>query len=138
MRKNVLVVGVPRSGTSLTESIFANKCYFVAGEPDSRDEDEPASPTHAEASSLLAANVQLLSGAGYVHENPWMLEPITETQAAAIPGLPKNDQHRAILDRLNAKQPWIWKDPRLCYTLGYWWPMMNPETTGVLFQTRNV
>ena len=34
MPKNVIIVGMARSGTSLTASIFAKKGYFVADDPD--------------------------------------------------------------------------------------------------------
>ncbi len=31
----------------------------------------------------------------------------------------------------------MWKDPRLCYTLGYWWPLVDSETTRVLLIERD-
>jgi hypothetical protein len=31
----------------------------------------------------------------------------------------------------------MWKDPRLCYTLAYWWPLMNSATTAVLLIRRD-
>ena len=35
MPKNVIIVGMARSGTSLTASMFAKQGYFVADDPDS-------------------------------------------------------------------------------------------------------
>jgi hypothetical protein len=140
MRKNVIIVGVPRSGTSMTAFIFANKGYFAAHDPETelRGGDEFNPTGYWEAQQLIEANVEVLHAAGYPHHNTWLFDSINETQAAQISAVPPTDKHRELVQSYDAHAPWIWKDPRLCYTLGYWWPLLNPETTAVLFLTRNL
>ena len=140
MRKNVLVVGVPRSGTSMTAHIFVTKGYFVAkdAETELHSGDEFNPKGYWEANSLIEANVDLFKSVGYAFHNTWMFEPITDEQAARIPAVEKMPRHRELVDGYDANRPWIWKDPRLCYTLGYWWQFMNPETTAVLLLRRKV
>lgn len=139
MRKNVIVVGMPRSGTSMAASIFAGKGYFVAKEPESElrpgDEFNPAG--YWEANSLIEANVEVFNAAGYPQHNTWMFEPITEQQAARITDIERMPRHRDLVESYNANSPWLWKDPRLCYTLGYWWPLLDPSATAVLWLTRD-
>jgi hypothetical protein len=119
--------------------IFARKGYFVAEEPETELQPGNAhNPTgYWEAESVIEANVELFKAVGFLHHNTWLFEPVSDEQAAAIPLVRPMDQHRQLVQRYNAHSPWLWKDPRLCYTLGYWWPLMTPETTGVLLLKRD-
>jgi hypothetical protein len=73
MPKNVIVVGMPRSGTSLTASIFSRKGYYVSGnearELQAGDGHNPFG--YCEAKGLIERNVELFSAAGYPHDNTW-------------------------------------------------------------------
>ena len=137
--KNVLVVGMPRSGTSLTASIFTNKGYFVAENKDEelRDSDEYNPSGYWEAEPLIRSNAEILNAAGFKHDNTWLFDAITAEQADAIANLTPTDKHKALVEKFNNNSPWIWKDPRLCYTLSYWWPLLDPQTTRVLFLKRD-
>lgn len=138
MPKNVLVVGMPRSGTSMAANIFAIKGYFVAKEAEElRPGDEFNPAGYWEANSLIEANVEVFQAAGYTQHNTWMFEPISEQQAARIADIERLPKHRELVESYNANAPWVWKDPRLCYTLGYWWPLLDPATTAVVLLTRN-
>jgi hypothetical protein len=139
MQKNVIIVGVPRSGTSMASYIFASHRYFVAEEPakDLRQGDEYNPSGYWEAARLIDANVELFKTVDYPHHNTWLFDPITQEQAARLGALPGRQEHRKLVECYDSKAPWLWKDPRLCYTLGYWWPLLNPETTAVLLLTRN-
>lgn len=139
MPKNILVVGMPRSGTSLTASIFTSNGYFVAGDQNKelRAGDEYNPSGYWEAESLIQSNAEIFASAGYNHDNTWLYDSISDEQATNILTLQPSIEHQQLVDRYNKQSPWIWKDPRLCYTLGYWWPLLDPETTKVLFLKRN-
>jgi hypothetical protein len=140
MRKNVIVIGVPRSGTSMTAAIFARNGYFAAQESETelRAGDQHNPDGYWEAERLIEANVDLFKAVGYAAHNTWLFEPISELQAERLAEVQIMARHRELVANYNAKAPWFWKDPRLCYTLGYWWPLVNQETTAVLLLTRNV
>jgi len=139
MPKNVLVVGMPRSGTSLTASIFANKNYFVAEDEKNslRDSDEFNPSGYWEAEDLIKCNAEIFTASGFNFDNTWLYDSISDEQASKILQLQQTKEHKELVTKFNSKSPWIWKDPRLCYTLGYWWPLLNPETTKVLFLKRD-
>ncbi len=137
--KNVLIVGMPRSGTSMTASIFTRSNYFVADDKDSdlRSGDEFNPSGYWEAKPLIQCNAEILNNAGFAHDNTWLFDPITKKQTETITQLSPSKKHQQLVENFNQHSPWMWKDPRLCYTLGYWWPLLNPETTRVLLLKRN-
>ncbi len=139
MRKNIIVVGTPRSGTSLAASIFARQGFFVADDEGTelREADHFNPGGYWEAEPLIEANVSLFRRAGFAHHNTWIFDPISNEQAGRIGGLKPDDAHLDLIARFDAQRPWVWKDPRLCYTLGYWWPLLDPDTTAVMFVRRD-
>lgn len=139
MPKNVLVVGAPRSGTSMTALMFARQGYFVTEDED-RDLQEPNefNPNgYWEADSIKKSNAQILHRAGFEFDNTWMFDPIEKHHTEAIFELTPSDADKQLIEQFEKKSPWIWKDPRLCYTLAYWWPILNHENTRVLLLKRD-
>lgn len=137
MPKNILVVGMARSGTSLSASVFAKNGYFVA-----EDEERELKPGNVynpigffEAESLIARNRQIFNYVGYQFDNTWMYAPIQDKHVALINQLSPSAEHISFVQKYNGRSPWVWKDPRLCYTLRYWWPLMD-SNTAVLLVTR--
>lgn len=138
-QKNVLVVGMPRSGTSMTASIFTKSGYFVAENEsyELRKGDEYNPSGYWEAESLIKCNAEIFEAAGFQHNNTWLFEAITDNQVSNISKVTPQNNHKDLIATFEKNRPWIWKDPRLCYTLSYWWPLLNPETTRVLLLKRD-
>ncbi|TQV74604.1 hypothetical protein FLL45_06470 [Aliikangiella marina] len=137
--KNILIVGMPRSGTSMTTNIFVRQGYYVAEDLKSQtrqgDKDNPAG--YFEAEQLIEANVSVFNAAGYPHHNTWLFDAIDVETANSIDNVRPEESHRALVDSYNQHNPWVWKDPRLCYTLGYWWNILDKDSTAVLLLRRN-
>jgi len=139
MSKNVIVVGMPRSGTSLTANIFTAKGYYIG---DMRKafvrEGHDHNPFGSfEADDLIAENVRLLEAAGFGFHNTWLFEPISSEAIARIADMPVLSSHYDFVRAYEQRSPWVWKDPRLCFTLAYWWRLMDPERTAVVFVRRD-
>lgn len=139
MPKNIIIVGMPRSGTSMTASIFAKNGYFVTNDEDTelRTGDEHNPLGYWEAKSLIKSNSEIFKAAGFNHDNTWLYDAITSLEANKIHSLKHSNEHKALVEKFNKTPPWVWKDPRLCYTLSYWWPLIDPSSTKVLLLTRN-
>ncbi len=137
--KNVLVVGMPRSGTSMTTAIFVRQGFFVAEDEgkELRKGDEYNPSGYFEAEPLTKSNAAIFKAAGFEFDNTWLYKPITDTQANTIFNLPHLQSDRQLVARYNEHSPWVWKDPRLCYTLAYWWPLMDHSNTVVLLLKRD-
>jgi hypothetical protein len=139
LSKNVVVVGMPRSGTSLVAGIFGRKGYFAADDPDAelRTGDQHNPGGYWEAETLTRMNAQLFAAAGYAEDTTWLGAPISSEAAARIAEVAPLPEHRDLVARYEAHTPWLWKDPRLCYTLAYWWPLLPPDRTRVLLTRRD-
>jgi hypothetical protein len=137
--KNAIVVGMPRSGTSMTAGIFAREGYFIAADPSSelREGDEHNPGGYWEADAVIEANVRLFEAIGYGGHNTWLFEPITPGAAQALAAVAPPPENLEVLREYQRNAPWLWKDPRLCYTLGHWWRLMDPDRTRVLLLRRD-
>ena len=137
--KNVIVLGMARSGTSLAASILARKGYFVAASrSDELQKPNKYNPSGFwEARSLIENNIEVLTAVGFKPDNTWFHEAITPEQAGRIAQLEPHAKHIAFIEEINRHRPRQWKEPRLCYTLDYWWPLLDQEETCVLHVTRD-
>ena len=135
MPRNVIIVGPPRSGTSLTSDIFARQGYHMGEGLRCGDDGNPFG--YYEAEDLIAANVDLFESVGFPHHNTWKFDPITVDQVATLGRLEPHDTHRQLIEKWNAHSPWMWKDPRFAITLEYWAQFMDRESTGVILTRRD-
>jgi hypothetical protein len=132
--RSAIIVGLPRSGTSLTAAIFVKKNYRTPSDLLPTNEANPFG--YWEAESLNDNNAAVLAAAGFPFHNTWMFDRIQPAHARKIFELSPLPEHKRYLQAFEQHRPWVWKDPRFCYTLAYWWPMMNPKTTGVVLVRR--
>jgi len=139
MPKNAIVIGMPRSGTSMVTNIFAQSGFFAAEDEanDLRAADEFNPSGYWEAEDLIHANNEIFNAVGYAPHNTWLKEPISKMQAKNISQLTPSEDHIQLVKKYNNAQPWVWKDPRLCYTIGYWWPLLDHSNTRVIFLKRD-
>lgn len=139
MPKNALIIGMPRSGTSLTAAVFARKQYYVGGSRLSSlqhgDDHNPFG--YFEADDVVERNVEIFRRVGFPFQNTWQLQMFPETAAAAIWDLAPTEDDRAFVREYDARAPWLWKDQRLCFTLPYWWRLLDPDRVGILLVRRN-
>lgn len=139
MAKNVLVVGMPRSGTSMTAGALARAGYHAADEASEelRGGDEGNPGGYWEAQPLIDRNVEVFAAAGFPHHNTWLFDPISDPATARLSSLKPLPAHQDFVQKQSGVEPWMWKDPRLCYTLGYWWQFLDPEETVVVLTLRS-
>ena len=137
--RNVVVVGMPSSGTSLAAAVFARRGYHI-GEVSrrrSREGDEHNPFGYFEADDLIERNVALLRRAGFGAHNTWRFEPISDEVCQRLAAMPIDPTDLRFVARYDANSPWVWKDPRLCYTLAYWSRLHHPDRTAVLLVRRS-
>jgi hypothetical protein len=137
MVKNVIILGMARSGTSLVTSIFGNAGYYI-GEDNEIAETNHMNPTGFwESLSLSNINGSILRASGFAHDNTWIYDAISDDQVDFINKYSLPDTGKNLLTQFEKHQPWAWKDPRLCYTLGCWWPHLDSDNTVVILVKRN-
>lgn len=139
MAKNALIVGPPRSGTSLASSILAGVGYHVGRIRNPRDRlgDDHNPFGYFEADDLVERNADILRRAGHPFHNTWTADPITSESIEEMRELPSRHNDAELIRTYQRQSPWLWKDPRLCFTLPYWWKLLDPASTVVYLTTRD-
>ncbi len=138
MAMNVVIVGMARSGTSAIAGIFARRGYYsgASSETHIREGDAHNPFGYFEADDLIERNVEVLRRAGYAHHNTWLFDPIPPPAVERIRELEPTVEHRRFVQSYDRRAPWLWKDPRLCFTLPYWWQLVDRAETRVLLVQR--
>lgn len=138
MPRNALIVGMPRSGTSLTAAVLARKGYYVGGSRLSAfqhgDDHNPFG--YFEADDVVERNVEIFRRVGFPFQNTWRFDPLSAAQARAISDLAPSEADRELVAAYDASAPWLWKDQRLCFTLPYWWKLLDARATSVVVVRR--
>lgn len=135
MPRNAIILGMARSGTSLTASVFVRHGYFSGD--DFRPADHLNPRGYWESESLVQRNSKLLMDTGFTRDNSWIYHAMTDEQIRRVQAAKLGDDERSFLRHFDEHAPWVWKDPRFCYTLRAWWPLLDPATTGVLLIERD-
>jgi hypothetical protein len=115
------VAGMHRSGTSMVTRILS-ECGVYIGEPEELVPATPANPAgHFEHVEFLRINKAVLTRLGGSWKAPpqrvawralgWRLGSL-RTEAAGL------------VRRMEAREPWAWKDPRTSLTLRFWLPLI--------------
>jgi hypothetical protein len=122
----------------MTAAVFARQGYFLAKDVDDelRPGDEHNPSGYFEAKGLVEHNARLLRRSGFTGHNTWLFDPITDAQADTLRRLSPTPEDHAFAKEHGEHRPWLWKDPRLCYTLAYWWRLIDQENTRVLVLRR--
>lgn len=149
---NAMILGVPRSGTSLAASLFRDAGYFMGNKPLPPSESNPKGYFEDEAVNQL--NNQLLRQLGIVPKRLPLrktakllkLFGINKPQldyrswAHQTPRYPvKGDPTPAMAEQMKglvAQTPFCYKDPRFTYTLKQWMGV-TPDNTRFLVVFRS-
>lgn len=133
--KNVVIVGMPRSGTSLTTSLLVGAGYYPG--PSQREATEANPFGYFQSLDMMAMNAALFGQVGFPFHNTWLYDRISDAQLARIADLEVRDEHRQFLRHCGEHAPWTWKDPRLCVTLAFWRKLIDFGSTRILLVRRD-
>lgn len=131
MRDNVIVMTVGLTGSSVLTGMLGGAGYWT-GDATVR---KPDYDTY-ENQELVELNRDLLDRAGYRGE--FTME-FSEQELQRIARASRDmdlGAQRAFVERCNARQPWIWKDPRLWLTVRCWQPLLDWQRIRLILLTR--
>jgi len=126
--RNVLVVGMHRSGTSATTRLINLLGMSMCPDEDLIEAESGNEAGYWESSRLTDLNEELLETMGGTWWRPPML---TEDHLAAAFA----QQGGCALDRFRQsypEEPWVWKDPRNCIMLPFWRRLLDRDPVVVL------
>ncbi|MGH7907869.1 MAG: hypothetical protein ACREP6_14695, partial [Candidatus Binataceae bacterium] len=140
MPRNCLILGSGRSGTSLTAGLFAKAGYFMGEELYDEAAGDGNPKGFFEDREINLINEDLLGPVikAYRHRTAnkifhrmrrrdlklreWQRWLATLPASACIGSSPKIERR---IQRLAAREPFCFKDPRFSYTLGVWRPLVR-------------
>ena len=132
MKKNIIILTVGLSGSSLLTSLLATDGYW-SGDSTAKKKDYD---TH-ENSGLVSLNKGLidLADPDFDYTMDFSSEIFKKLENIESVEYEANFQH--FLDECDTHRPWVWKDPRLWMTIRYWEKFLDKDKTQYLVLTRN-
>lgn len=129
MAAGVVVVGMDRSGTSAATRLIS--LHGLRTPPDT--DVVPARQANPrgvwESASLVAFNIRVLAAVNSDDRFPAALEPGWERDSRLHP---IRQDAREAFDEVFPAAPWVWKDPLLCLTFGFWRTALDVQPVVVL------
>lgn len=132
MKKNVIILTHGWTGSSVFTGLLGKAGYNYGQKTVQKTDYD----THENA-ELVQLNDRLMKELGYTgnHEHGFSHEIIEEMSARAdsIDLTP----YKEFVERCQAGRPWIWKDPRLTWTIRVWAKILPLEETAFIILTRD-
>jgi hypothetical protein len=131
MRNNIVILTHGWTGSSVFAALLGRAGYWLGSSTvKSKDYDT------FENADLVARNRELLHllAPGIDHQRYFSFEDVSRVaQASANLNL---KPYRDFLATCGANEPWLWKDPRLTWTIRVWAKVLDLERTAFLILTR--
>lgn len=124
---NTVVLTPGLSGSSVLTGLLMRAGYWPGAETDT-----VAWETH-ENSRLVELNRRILSCAGFGWHDIMDLPPPSE---AEIRGCGDSPALTSLAEDCKKHRPWVWKDPRLCYTIHAWARHLDLSQCAFVLMTR--
>ena len=132
MRKNIIILTHGWTGSSVSAALLGRAGYWLGSSTvQKRDYDT------FENADLVARNQELLHllAPDIDHQHYFAFEDVSRiAHASANLDL---GPYRDFLSRCAANEPWLWKDPRLTWTIRVWAKALDLDRTAFLILTRD-
>jgi hypothetical protein len=129
---NVIVLSPGLSGSSVVTALIARAGYWTG------DDTKKISYDTFENATLVDLNKKLLRAAGHLGDGAPANYPPTPTDIENSSQSLNMAQFISFLERCESEQPWIWKDPRLCFTMDFWAKLVDISSCRFIVVTRDV
>ncbi len=133
--KNVIILGAGRTGSSFLSGLVSHKRFYINSDMIPAREGYPDGDY--ENPELIALNKRILLGSGYGYDKAFALKSVDINSVKQFSKTVKDDAFKAFLDKCNQNRPWLWKDPRLCYTIFFWHRYINLSQIDFIKITRD-
>ena len=131
MGKNVIILTVGLSGSSVLTNLISRAGYWSGGDTFKKTEYD----THENA-ELVALNKALLEHANIGEKFTMAFEQDYIDKVTALRDTVDLTPYRALVERCSQHQPWVWKDPRLWLSIRFWQPLLPLDDIQFIVQTR--
>lgn len=131
-RENVIILTSGLTGSSVLTGFLARSGYW-AGDVTSKKEYDTY-----ENSELVRLNSMLLKEAGFQGNYTTGFSQKLIDRVAGLSTAIDTSAYRRFVEQCDGHRPWVWKDPRLCFTIGFWADILPLESCRFLVLTRDL
>lgn len=132
MKPNVIILTGGLSGSSVLAGLIARAGYWLG------NETKKVAYDTFENDRLVDLDMEILRTAGYLWEDTADIPPpsIERIEEDAV----KTDltPFREFISECDAHKPWLWKDPRLCYTIFFWKKLIDLQSSRFILIKRDL
>lgn len=133
---NVIVLTTGISGSSVLTGLLAKAGLWVGDETVFKDNITGKYETF-ENRKLVDLNESLIQAAGITFEAKKRYDPDARNQFAALADNIDTAPYTDFIKECDGHAPWIWKDPRLFLTIGFWKNLLELDQVKFIVIYRN-
>jgi hypothetical protein len=119
LKSNVIILTSGLSGSSILAGLISKKGYWLG------DYTEKINYQTYENSELVRLNINLFQEGGYSWHDVTEIPPPLVDDLYRLSLKPGTDKYIEFVQKCSNNQPWLWKDPRLSYTIFFWREFLN-------------
>jgi hypothetical protein len=134
--KNVIILTTGLSGSSVLSGVIFESGYWAGNETVIKDNSSGQYNTY-ENVELVELNDQLCEEAKFLFNDKTWYKTDGQQVFEKIVGTTETASFREFLSSCNRHQPWIWKDPKVWLTIGFWVNFIDPKSTRIILLKRN-
>lgn len=128
---NVIILTSGITGSSVLTGLIARSGYWTGEQTHKKEYDT------FENQALIDLNMQLVEHSGYTGNYAMEFVPNGLSHIASLGDTIDDRLFRQFLQTCNQHRPWIWKDPRLWLTIGFWRNLLDLEECRFILLTRS-
>lgn len=114
MKENIIILTTGSSGSSVLAGIISKKGYWLGEETKKLDFDT------YENEELVNLDIEILKLIGFKRTDCNDIPPPSIEKIRDLTNQTDLKPFQNFIDKCNQNNPWLWKDPRLSFTIHFW------------------
>jgi hypothetical protein len=135
-KNNVIVITTGISGSSVITGFLAKSGLWTGEDTVFKDNTTGRYETY-ENTKLVKLNESLTKEVGIIFEGKARYDATARNKLNAIYEEIDTTKYTQFIKECNSHSPWIWKDPRLFLTIGFWGNILDLSDTKIIVLHRN-
>ena len=131
MKNNMIIFTTGSSGSSVLTGLIATQGYWLG------DETKQLNFDTYENAELVDLNIRILKESGFRRIDCNDIPPPSIEKIKLLKKTIDPTDFKKFVQKCNQNKPWIWKDPRLSYTIHFWDQFEEVKKSDVLFVSRD-
>ncbi len=117
-KKNIIIIGHGRAGSSILAGLISRNGYYINKEAIKARKNYPHGDF--ENPDLIPLNEAIFQSAGYKYTMKALYKKVNTECIEAVAKQCDIKKYQNFINTCNSNAPWLWKDPRLIFTIFFW------------------